>query len=141
MTPAELLKLAADNGLTVKVGGVNQAAFGIPIGEPSKTLKRKYHNVPCLFEGIMFDSGKEAERYRTLKLHELVGAITDLKRQVKFEFVINGVKVTTFTADFTYREPDYVVEDVKSEITRREPRYRIKKKLMLAVHGITIRET
>jgi len=33
-----------------------------------------------------------------------------------------------------------VVEDVKSEVTRKLPTYRLKNKLMRAVHGIAIRE-
>jgi len=33
-----------------------------------------------------------------------------------------------------------VIEDVKSPVTRKLPAYRLKKRLMLACHGITIVE-
>ena len=55
--------------------------------------------------------------------------------------MINGVKVCTYIADFTYEElGGVVVEDVKSEFTRKDPVYRLKNKLMKACHGIDIRE-
>ena len=48
-----------------------------------------------------------------------------------------------YTADFVYRDKhgNKVVEDVKSEITRKEADYVLRRKLMLHVHGIRILET
>lgn len=48
-----------------------------------------------------------------------------------------------YTADFVYRdkEGDEVVEDVKSEVTRKEADYVLRRKLMLHVWGIRILET
>ena len=48
-----------------------------------------------------------------------------------------------YTADFVYRDKDgnMVVEDVKSEITRKEADYVLRRKLMLHVWGIRIKET
>lgn len=48
-----------------------------------------------------------------------------------------------YTADFVYRdkEGNEVVEDVKSEITRKEADYVLRRKLMLDRHGIRILET
>lgn len=48
-----------------------------------------------------------------------------------------------YTADFVYRDKDgnEVVEDVKSEITRKEADYVLRRKLMLHVWGIRILET
>ena len=48
-----------------------------------------------------------------------------------------------YTADFVYRDEDgsEVVEDTKSEITRKEADYVLRRKLMLHVHGIRILET
>lgn len=47
-----------------------------------------------------------------------------------------------YTADFTYLTLDgeLVVEDVKSEYTRKEPDYILRRALMLHVHGIKIKE-
>jgi hypothetical protein len=47
-----------------------------------------------------------------------------------------------YTADFVYYENgQLVVEDVKSDITRKEADYVLRRKLMLHVHGIRIKET
>ena len=48
-----------------------------------------------------------------------------------------------YTADFVYIDStgEEIVEDVKSEITRKEADYVLRRKLMLHVHGIRILET
>lgn len=48
-----------------------------------------------------------------------------------------------YTADFVYKDKDgnEIVEDTKSEITRKEADYVLRRKLMLHVHGIRILET
>jgi len=101
----------------------------------------KYKNVKTFVDGISFDSRKEAVRYADLKLMQKAGEISDLTLQPKFDIVINGQKVCSYIADFSYVENGVkVVEDVKSEVTRKLPTYRLKNKLMRAVHGIAIRE-
>jgi len=101
----------------------------------------KYKNVKTTVDGIAFDSQKEAKRFGDLKLMQKAGEISDLTLQPKFDIVINGVKVCSYVADFSYIENGVkVVEDVKSEVTRKLPTYRLKNKLMRAVHGIAIRE-
>src|SRR5688572_4528080 len=107
----------------------------------------KYHAKKTEIDGIVFDSQKEARRWGELALLRRAHEIKDLERQVKFELGINGVKVCDYFCDFHYYErgpgSDWrlVVEDVKSEVTRKLAVYRIKKKLMRAIHGIDIRET
>lgn len=50
-------------------------------------------------------------------------------------------KAAYYTADFTYhRNGEYVVEDVKSDFTRKEKDYVLRRKLMLHVHNIRIFE-
>lgn len=96
-----------------------------------------------------FDSRKEARRYQELKLLERAGKITDLKCQVKFELIPAQYedgkcveRAANYYADFVYTEGrQLVVEDVKSEITRKQKDYILKRKLMLWVHHIRIRET
>jgi len=101
----------------------------------------KYKNVKTILDGISFDSRKESARYADLKLMQKAGEISDLTLQPKFDIVINGQKVCSYVADFSYVENGVkVVEDVKSEVTRKLPTYRLKNKLMRAVHGIAIRE-
>ncbi len=101
----------------------------------------KYRNTKTVIDGVTFDSKKESARYSDLKLMQKAGEISDLTLQPKFDIVINGVKVCSYVADFSYVENGVkIVEDVKSEVTRKLPAYRLKNKLMRAVHGIAIRE-
>lgn len=105
----------------------------------------KYGNRKITVDGITFDSRKEAARWRELSLLERAGKITGLQRQVKFELIpsqkIDGKVVErpcAYIADFVYRQDGQtVVEDTKGYRTKD---FIIKKKLMLYVHGIRIRE-
>ena len=97
----------------------------------------KYHNVKIIYDGIKFDSKKEASRYAQLKLLEKNGYISDLKLQVRFEIVPkkNGNKrARYYVADFVYssEKNQKVIEDVKSYITKKNPVYSLKKALILA---------
>lgn len=92
-------------------------------------------------DGQVFDSRKEFQRYGILKLLERAGKISELRRQVPFELIPRQgtMRECRYVADFVYREGGQtVVEDCKGYRTEA---YRIKKKLMRWVHGITIRET
>ncbi len=120
----------------------------------------KYRNRKITRNGITYDSQKEARRHAELLLLEKTGTISGLQRQVKFVLIPaqyepntigkrGGVKrgklierAVTYIADFVYTQGgDTIVEDVKSEITRKEPLFVVKRKLMLWVHGIRIKET
>lgn len=95
-------------------------------------------------DGIEHDSKKEAARWQELNLMLRARLIEDLQRQVRFELIPKqeGERSCTYIADFVYidrKTGQKVVEDVKSPATRTEA-YRIKRKLMLLVHGIRIKE-
>lgn len=98
----------------------------------------KYNAIPTWVDGIKFASASEARRYRELKLLESAGEITDLELQVKYPCIVNGVKVCDYISDFDYTEGGKrITEDVKGFKT---PAYRLKKKLIFALYGITISE-
>lgn len=123
----------------------------------------KYKNKKIMIDGLEFDSKKEARRWQELKLLESAGEISSLQRQVKFvliptqrEFTNEIVKTGRnkgkfkqgklierecyYKADFAYldnKTNHIVVEDAKGMRTKD---YIIKRKLMLHVHGIRIRE-
>ena len=105
-------------------------------------MKRpKYGNRKVTVGDITFDSAKEAKRWGELQFMVKAGEIKNLDRQVRFPIIVNGMKVCTYIADHVYDEmAGRVVEDVKSEFTRKDPVYRLKYKLMKACHGIDIRE-
>lgn len=110
--------------------------------KPSKFLNRKVK-----IDGHTFDSQKEANRYTELTQLLKLGMIADLRLQVAFPIVVNGVTVCKYVADFVYAERlngdefGEVIEDVKSAFTRKNPVYRLKKKLLEASTGKKIRET
>ena len=96
-------------------------------------------------DGIVFDSKAEMKRYNELKLMERNGDIRDLRLQPQFDCVVNGIKVCFYKADFWYwdcRKPEgIIVEDVKG--CRKGAAYsmfRLKAKLVEALHGIEITE-
>lgn len=121
----------------------------------------KYHSRKTVIDGITFMSKKEAKRYQELLLLEKAGEIEDLRRQVKYVLIPaqyeNPYSSTkkgkgkcierecSYVADFVYKEPILeggrpfltVVEDTKGYKTKD---YIIKRKLLLYVHGIRIRE-
>ena len=125
--------------------------------------KAKYHNQRTrTSDGIVHDSQKEAMRWCELKMLERAGKITDLQRQVEYELIPNqfetierygkngnrlrdGIKVlerrVVYVADFVYHNAEdgkLVVEDTKGFKT---PEYIIKRKLMLWVHKIKVKES
>lgn len=92
-------------------------------------------------DGEVFDSMKEYHRWCYLRLLARAGRISDIHRQVSFELIPKqkGERACSYIADFTYQENGkLVVEDCKGYRTET---YKIKKKLMLWVHGIKIKET
>lgn len=92
-------------------------------------------------DGQVFDSVKEFHRWGVLRLLERAGKIQNLQRQVKFELIPkqDGERACTYVADFVYMENGkQVVEDCKGFKT---DAYKMKRKLMLWVHGIKIKET
>ena len=92
-------------------------------------------------DGQVFDSQREYYRWCELRLLERAGIISGLQRQVKYELIPkqDGERACTYVADFVYYEDGkLVVEDSKGHKTEA---YKIKKKLMLWVHGIKIKET
>ena len=101
----------------------------------------KYRNIKCEVDGIIFDSIKEAKRYKELKLLERAGVLHSIECQRVFKIEVKGVHICKYIADFFYIENNLpVVEDVKSAYTAKLPVYRLKKKLLAATHGITIKE-
>ena len=104
--------------------------------------RHKYGAVRTEVDGIEFDSKHEAERYRELRTMESAGIIRDLELQPRYPIVVNGEKVCDYVGDFRYWDKEteaIVVEDAKSTATK-TPVYRLKKKLVLAVHGVEVVE-
>ena len=126
-------------------------------GMVARATAAKYHNVRTLG----YDSAKEAERARVLRLMEKAGKIRDLREQVRFELIpvqregdaerrlgINPSaaqgkvieRAAAYVADFVYVDAttgETVVEDVKGV---RTDAYVLKRKMLLWFYGIRVRE-
>jgi len=106
-----------------------------------RTKVSKYRNKKTEIDGIMFDSIKEANRYKELLILLKAGEIGHLELQVPFELNEGGTHSYKYVADFVYldaRTGQKIVEDTKGHRTRE---YLKKRRLMKKVHGINILET
>ncbi len=92
-----------------------------------------------VIDGITFDSTREARRYQDLVLMQKAGTISQLRRQVPYGILINGVLICTWVADFVYMGPDgrRVVEDTKGWKT---DIYKLKKKMFEAYYNAKIKQ-
>lgn len=90
--------------------------------------RNKYGNQKTESGGRKFDSKHEAKVYEELRLRCMAGEFLGLGLQVPF-FLPGRIK---YVADFVGLKPDgsYVVMDAKSEATRKDKVYRLKKKMM-----------
>ena len=122
---------------------------------------RKYNNKKIEVDGMTFDSKKEANRYKELSLLQKAGEISGLRTQVRYVLIPSQREVSdevytrgenkgknkpgkllerecTYVADFVYyKDGKVIVEDTKGFRTKE---YIIKRKLMLYVHHIQIKE-
>jgi hypothetical protein len=121
-----------------------------PVSAAARKKPSKYRNSKCEHNGIRFDSEKERSRWFHLIQLQAGGAISDLRLQVAFVLTErkrrddgNWERASKYVADFVYIDAataKQVVEDVKSEATQKNRTYIQKRKQMLAVHDITIKE-
>lgn len=95
--------------------------------------KSKYGNRKQTYDGHKFDSRKEMNRYIELKLLEKANKVFDLQLQVPFILLEagNGERGVKYIADFVYMDASgqMVVEDVKSEATKKKEAYILKRKM------------
>ena len=124
----------------------------------------KYNNTKVTCDGHTFDSKHEYNRYCELKLLEKGNVISNLELQKKFvlipaQYAIeerygkNGKRLkdgkillereVAYFADFCYtlnKTGETIVEDAKSQITREDKTYILKRKMLLYFHGIRVVE-
>lgn len=101
----------------------------------------KYRNKKTEVDGIVFDSAKEATRYKELLILLKAGEIGHLERQVPFELNEGGTHSLKYVADFVYidaRTGEKITEDCKGCRTKE---YLKKRRLMKKVHKISIKES
>lgn len=126
----------------------------------------KYNARKVVIDGKEFASAKEGRRYRELTLLQKAGKISDLETQKRYELIPpqyeviprygkNGAELTprtkcleralVYIADFVYTDTETgetVVEDVKGYKNGSAYQlFAIKRKLMLYMQGIQVKET
>lgn len=148
-----------------KVGTVNRPAADTPAAPPPASGGASYPKGSQPWEPLIvpapskyknkptngYASIKESKRAFQLKLMQEAGQIRNLREQVSYLLIPKqeGERACSYVADFVYEEYvarpedgywawDTFVEDCKGMKT---DVYRIKRKLMLFVHKIRIRET
>lgn len=124
--------------------------------------KNKFKNKWTEQDGIKFASEGELARWNFLRMMEAEGKIKDLRRQIRFKLEVNDILICTYIADHGYvvvgadliqefyreelpngrmragvrwREHE-TIEDFKGMET---PEFKLKKKMMLAIHKIDIK--
>lgn len=105
-----------------------------------KSGRAKYRNEKVEYDGRVFDSRKEYNRYRELLMLLKAGKIGMLELQVPYELNDGGTHSLKYIADFVYLDAETgekIVEDVKGFRTRT---YKKKCRLMKKIHNITIKE-
>lgn len=128
--------------------------------EKTEKSGEKYHSKKCVIGDMQFDSKKEARHWAQLFEREQKGEISDLRTQVKYVLIPaqrepetvgarGGIKQgkviereCAYIADFVYTENgETVVEDVKGfKQSTAYAVFVVKRKLMLWVHGIRVKE-
>lgn len=113
-------------------------------GDIAAMGRQKYGAKPVLIDGHRFASKIEGRRYGELKMLQMAGLIADLQIHQQFPLSVNGLHICTYIADFSYYDKatgKSVVEDVKGYRDGIAYNlFRIKAKLLKALHGITVTE-
>lgn len=102
--------------------------------------RSKYGNLPCFVDGRRFASRRERDAFLKLDALQKGGVVRELRTQVPYPLVVNGMTVCTYVADFVFYDTELQKEVVADAKGMRTDVYKIKKKLMRAVHNIDILE-
>jgi len=101
----------------------------------------KFGNRISRHNGLRFDSDHEYRDWQELELRQAAGEISELQHHVRFRIEANACLVCLYECDAAYTivaTGEKVTQDSKGFKT---PEYKIKKRLMAAIHGIVIKET
>lgn len=128
------MKIITDRAEALKLLNRKRSKYGVKTDAQGKAERT--------VDGFIFDSLKEANRYRELALLARAFEIRDLEVHVNYPLIVKEQVICIYEADFTYTDKSghRIVEDVKSPATRRLASYRIKSKLLKALTGIIITE-
>lgn len=109
------------------------------LGLLSLGKQSKYNNQKTLYKGFLYDSKREAMRAMELDSLKKRKVIREWNPQHELKIIYEGQKICSYFADFRVEYHNGVVEfeDVKGV---RTAVFILKKKLVRAFYGITIKE-
>ena len=112
--------------------------------QPKPKRRSKYGAIrTTTSDGISHASKKEAARWVFLLDLQANGVIRNLRRQVRYNLHVQGVKIGGCIPDFEYticKTGKQVTEDVKGSKFTLTPLYRRNKRHLLVEHGISMVE-
>lgn len=110
-------------------------------------MSNKFNAKKVIIDGIKFDSTKEGNYYKRLKLQQKAvnpaERVVDIKLQVRYDIVVNEKKICFYKLDFqvTYADGRKEYVDVKGHKKGAAyQNFRLKKKLVEALYNISITE-
>jgi len=107
-----------------------------------KSKTGRYMHKRIVYGGYTFDSKKEYKFYLFLEMLKNRGNIESIEVHKRYPIEVNNVRICDYVTDFvvTYNDGQSIVYDVKASQKLLTPEYKLKKKLMYAVHKINIIE-
>ncbi len=138
MTLANLQRLADQHGGRIPADKAADALRAM-----YRTRRHKYGAEPTIIAGVRFDSKGEAKCYGELRLMELAGEISDLRRQVRIPLVgadnkplmFESGRQAVYVADFMFKrkgDTDVTILDHKGYDT---PDSKLKRAIVAAMFG------
>lgn len=112
------------------------------LAKKERARSSKFGAVPTqTADGQKFKSILESDFYNRQWIRQRAGEVTLIEREVRYEFIVNGVFIASYFLDFRITEADGTIRyiDCKSQPTK-TPLYLMKKQLMLALYEIEIEE-
>ena len=128
MTPNSVIRLSRQEG-RMFIGKASKPSRYTRASKARRTV-----------DGHTFDSLAEVKRYGELKVRELLGEVSDIETQHKFECTVNGIHVLSYKVDFAYtdRERGRMYEEIKSGRSGSERDWKLRVKLVEALYGVKI---
>lgn len=130
---------------------MSAAEFRAMMAKREQGRNSKFGAVPTTTgDGQTFDSAWEAELYKTYWVRLRIGEVEKIERQVHYDLVVNHVHICSYRLDLRitltpqapeferYRNTGGIIHiDAKSSPTITDA-FRMKQKLMMAIHGIVV---
>lgn len=105
--------------------------------ERKRSAKRKARGV--FIDHVRFENQRQAELFMELQAQERAGTISNLRPHVRLPLIVNGIRVDTYTALFSYeRDGERVLVDVVGWQTDLR---KLQRRLVHAIYGIKVTET